>query len=213
METLVVTLNKQSPPICGWTAGALHGESICTVYLTSSLKAMSLCQHPQLSQECLHGDCPLTGLSGGSAWVNRRPSHLFVMVSPKGRLKKHHQDHLSGAGWLQDVTQMPQPFCLCFLHPRVIRIISSSVTFLVPKKYPHALSSPGLTSSPGIAAQMYFLKGKRRLGQERCPPLLWGRINSLFTRNTRTPALSISQSQLCCSVIYSPRRRTFWGIF
>lgn len=150
----------------------------------------------------------------GVGMSGQRLSHLFVMVSPKGRLKKHHQDHLSGTGWLQGETQMPQPFCLCFLHPCVIRIISSSVTFLLPKKYPHALSSPNLTSSPGITAQMYFLKGKRRLGQERCPPLLWGHINSLFTRDTRrAPALSISQSQLCCSVIHSPVRRTFWGIF
>ena len=145
----------------------------------------------------------IINMSGGSAWVDRRPSYLFVTVSPKRRLKKHHQDHLSGAGWLQDETQMPQPFCLWFLHPHVIRIISSSVTFLVWKKYPHALSSPNLTSSPGITAQMYFLKGKQRCGQERCPALLWGCFNSLFTRDTRrAPALSTGQSQPSCSVTH-----------
>ena len=56
MEILVVTLSgvpqtvDELPGLLRklWSP-SFHGESICTIYLKSSLKAISLCQRPQLS--------------------------------------------------------------------------------------------------------------------------------------------------------------------
>ena len=65
---------------------------------------------------------------------------------------------------------MPQSLRLCFLHPHVTIIISSSVTFLVPKKYPYALSSPKFDTLLWDLSSDIFFEGKSGDGARKGVP-------------------------------------------
>lgn len=95
---------------------------------------------------------------------------------------------------------MPQSLRLCFLHPCVIIVISSSVTFLVPKKYPYALSSPKLDKLLWDLSSDILFEGQMETGPGKVSPAGTRPYYSLFTRDVRR-ALTSSEQQSFSAVL------------
>lgn len=102
-----------------------HGRSICAISL-KSLRAVSLCWHPQLSWNPSTSLSPLTG-----------QEHHFVSVfSPKGAWESTAQDDL------RIKLKCLSPSTSVSFIPMLSQSSPTLSHFLVPKKYPCTLSSP-----------------------------------------------------------------------